>query len=247
MARQSVSFNDVLDFTRASTATYFDNNGVLQSAAIDEPRFDHDPVTGEPLGVLIEESRTNLVESSEDITGAYWGKRSSVVSAELGGFRIERLDSVGGIGDAGVVSTHLSVVEDSTYTTSVDVKAGSVGRIGFSTQGNGFQPSFVYNIATNSFSGVNDDSQYPLSFSYKQLSNGWVRVSFTYRASSGDFSVYRKNRLSVRMDNSGTTDGDYFYMRRPQLEEGSYPTSYIPTNGTAVTRASDVLTTKSGV
>jgi hypothetical protein len=30
-------------FTRASTATYFDETGVLQSAAIDVPRFDYDP------------------------------------------------------------------------------------------------------------------------------------------------------------------------------------------------------------
>lgn len=61
-----IAFNDLFTFTRASTATYFDVNGVLQTAAVDEPRFDHDLVTGDALGILLEESRTNDVLYSGD-------------------------------------------------------------------------------------------------------------------------------------------------------------------------------------
>jgi hypothetical protein len=53
-----------ITFTRASNATYFDANGVLQTAANDAPRFDHDPATGESRGLLIEEARTNLLLNS---------------------------------------------------------------------------------------------------------------------------------------------------------------------------------------
>ncbi len=60
--------NDTLDpritFTRASTATYTDVDGVLQSSAINAPRFDYDPVTHAPLGLMREAQGTNLVLNS---------------------------------------------------------------------------------------------------------------------------------------------------------------------------------------
>jgi hypothetical protein len=55
-------------FTRASTATFVGSDGLIQSAAINEPRFDHDPVTLACKGLLIEESRTNLVFPSDTLT-----------------------------------------------------------------------------------------------------------------------------------------------------------------------------------
>ena len=54
-------------FSRASIGTYFDSSGVLQTAPSGTPRFDHDPITHAPKGILIEESRINLQTSSQDI------------------------------------------------------------------------------------------------------------------------------------------------------------------------------------
>ncbi|WP_417245951.1 hypothetical protein [Celeribacter sp.] len=65
-----VAFTDLFTFTRASTATYFDADGVLQTAAVDELRFDHDPATGEPLGILIESSATRL--NTYPVAGEQW-------------------------------------------------------------------------------------------------------------------------------------------------------------------------------
>ena len=68
-----VSGNNLITFSRADAttcATYVDSNGVIQTAAANVPRFDHDPVTGESLGLLIEESRTNLVTHSEQLNNA---------------------------------------------------------------------------------------------------------------------------------------------------------------------------------
>src|SRR5690606_11840432 len=55
-------------FTRASTATYFDSAGVMQTAAIDEPRVDYDPDTLELRGLLIEPQRTNLLLNSATLS-----------------------------------------------------------------------------------------------------------------------------------------------------------------------------------
>ena len=48
-----------INFSRGSGATYTDEMGVVRYAPHNVPRFDHDPTTGESLGLLIEESRTN--------------------------------------------------------------------------------------------------------------------------------------------------------------------------------------------
>lgn len=51
-------------FTRASTATHINSAGAITLAAINEPRFDYDPVTLSPRGLLLEEQRTNTVLNS---------------------------------------------------------------------------------------------------------------------------------------------------------------------------------------
>ncbi len=63
-----------ITFARSSTATYFDANGQLQTAAINQPRIDFDPLTGECKGLLIEEQRTNACLYSRDLTNAAWTK-----------------------------------------------------------------------------------------------------------------------------------------------------------------------------
>jgi hypothetical protein len=53
-----------ITFTRSTTATYTNNSGVLTSAAANVARFDYDPSTLAPLGLLIEEQRTNVLLNS---------------------------------------------------------------------------------------------------------------------------------------------------------------------------------------
>lgn len=53
-----------ITFTRSTTATFTGSNGLIQTAAINAPRFGYDPVTLAPLGLLIEEQRVNLVLNS---------------------------------------------------------------------------------------------------------------------------------------------------------------------------------------
>ena len=54
----------LVTFTRASDGTFVDSAGARQTAATNVPRFDHNPTTGESLGLLIEEQRTNLLLNS---------------------------------------------------------------------------------------------------------------------------------------------------------------------------------------
>ena len=62
-----VSGQNLITYTRAGDATFFDANGTIQTAGANVARFDHNPATGESLGLLIEEARTNLLLNSETL------------------------------------------------------------------------------------------------------------------------------------------------------------------------------------
>jgi len=68
--------NNILDpritFTRASSATYFDVTGILRTASDNIPRFDYDITTLVPLGLLIEDAKTNFCLYNRDLTNAAW-------------------------------------------------------------------------------------------------------------------------------------------------------------------------------
>ena len=70
--RDAVTGQSLITFTRASSATYVDSAGVIRTATTDEARFDHNPVTGESLGLLVEEQRTNLLLHNRTLTNAAW-------------------------------------------------------------------------------------------------------------------------------------------------------------------------------
>jgi hypothetical protein len=71
-----ISGNNLITFTRSSVGTYVDENGLIKYAAADEARFDHNPTTGESLGLLIEEQRSNSVLYSRLLSS--WGVRTNI-------------------------------------------------------------------------------------------------------------------------------------------------------------------------
>jgi hypothetical protein len=56
-------------FAQASTATRVNAAGLIETVPADTSRYDHDPVTLAPLGLLLEESRTNILIRSNTFTG----------------------------------------------------------------------------------------------------------------------------------------------------------------------------------
>jgi len=62
------SLDGRITFTRASTATYFDASGTMQTAAANAPRWDYDPFTHTLNGLLVEQVGTNLLLNSANLT-----------------------------------------------------------------------------------------------------------------------------------------------------------------------------------
>ena len=77
-------FDPRITFTRVSTATRVNANGLIEVVASGSPRIDFDPVTQVCKGLLIEEQRTNLLTYSENfaLTPA-WQKARATISSSV--------------------------------------------------------------------------------------------------------------------------------------------------------------------
>ena len=73
----------LLTVQRATPKWVWNATGQLVEVPVDEPAYDHDPVTGEPLGLLVESSRTNIYTDNISMTPAN-GVSGAVVTKEVG-------------------------------------------------------------------------------------------------------------------------------------------------------------------
>ena len=239
--------NQQVEFTRDSIGTYVDENGIIQTAASGEARFDHDS-DGNSLGLLIEESRTNfLYPSTPDYTGGFgnwlFGAAPTVPNAGIapdGTNTAVRVDwsTVSGaerlIYDTGTPTT-VGITEVHSFFVK-PVGAGVVFNVTFqgvnwswlngSTSTRGFYFDFdSETFYANTLTGYGEV--------ITKLPNGWYRISIqAINNGTGAFDTYVAMQRNVQV-------GDW-YIWGVQRENGSFPTSYIPTSGSTVTRAADV-------
>ena len=211
----------------------------------DTPRIEYD-ADGNVLGLLIEESRTNLITYSEDFTDASWIASGSDVSGSAEG--PDGVSNSAAIlvddGGGGIISAYLrtdvTVLTATAYTASVFAKADQLGWIAiyarnFTTPANG-QVFFDLNNGTVGTESVGISGQ------IEDFGNGWYRCSITFTTdaadTTGSIRIY-----PAEADNDSIVDRDgtsSILIYGAQLEAGAFPTSYIPTSGATATRSADV-------
>ena len=235
------------DYTATTTQPITNYVPALQTAASGEARFDHDPITSESLGFLIEEQRTNLLTYSEQFDDAAWTKAratvtSNTVVAPDGTLTGDKL-----VEDTTASNTHLlsvgsiSFTSGTSYTLSAYVKAAERTQIvllcGTTAFGSGTGSQTLFNLSTLATSNLAGAAA---TATITSVGNGWYRCSITLAATAtaSDLIQYR---LSSGGSVSYTGDGySGIYIWGAQLEAGAFPTSYIPTVASQVTRAADV-------
>jgi hypothetical protein len=240
-----ISGNNLITFTRASTGTFVGSNGLIQTAASDVPRFDHNPATGESLGLLVEEARTNLQIYSEQIDNAAWTKNNTTVTANAitapdSTLTADRLLETATTSSFYVANFGGATATPGTYTASVFAKGDGSGRLlNMTLQQSGVYRQSYFNLSTGTVSNVDVS----LTASIQALSNGWYRCSVTGTSSSTTtlflYSAAAAGDNSVYAVRAGSASAGLF-LWGAQLESGTFPTSYIPTAGATVTRAADV-------
>jgi hypothetical protein len=263
----SVSGNNLIDFTRSSTATYVDSAGVIQDAAIDAPRFDHDPVTGESLGLLIEEARTNLINYSDNVNDVWWSKINltaptlvSSVNNPLQNADTYRISSDTNSSPHYLQRNDSTLLDaDKTYTFSAIVAPEGTGVDSGKIQFRIFKigsASGVVNFDLNTGQSNPQDGLSGQSNAIKDWEihdygmepylNGWYRVWTTFQVTGSTSSI---GIVSIDDINASDASGVYsytgsgtagYYVAGIQVEEGYNKTSIIQTSGSTVTRAADV-------
>ena len=227
--------------SRASAGTSYNSAGLLVTAASNGARFDYNPTTFAPLGLLIENSRTNYCIQSETLGS--WNTQSGndsitadaiaapdgtttadLMTCSSTGSQVGRYKDISGLPSAQpVIYTHY--VKKSVGDWCALMLYTSTGYLTW------------FNLTT----GTVGTSQHDAASITPIGSNGWYRLMV--RKSNAGSNASPGIRISN--DNGDTTNavaGLAIYAWGAQVESGQYglfPTSYIKTTTVAVTRAMD--------
>ena len=228
-----------------TTATDYIPTGATLSGA---PRFDHDPVTGESLGLLIEESRTNRLLHSSIFSDILWTKvNTSVLDDQIvapnGVAEADKLTATNTANESRHIRQDSTITTGKTYTQSVFAKAGEVAilQIAPSSRFNSgdFQNFDLSTGQLGSFSGSG-------TATIEAYPNGWYRCRLT-RDSIGNTGQGRmlfalvESATSTRVESFQADAGDGLYLWGAQLEKDStFPSSFIATAASSVTRSPDI-------
>ena len=237
------------DFTRASEATRINKDGLIETVGSNVPRLNYPLIDGVVSGcpsLLLENSATNLIQYSEAFDNAYWIKSgSSVVSGfvspkgDLSAFKL--------VEDTGTTSHYLNIGVTmggvGEYSMSYFVKPNGIRYVVLASNANGGENKQVGFDLVNGTITYNG-SGFGIS-KIEPFANGWFRISaIHYSTSAGALRNFTFNLSDSEVTSNATpiytgdgTSGVYIY--GAQVEQGSYATSYIPTQGSIGTRVTE--------
>lgn len=229
--------------TRAlNTATRVNSSGIVEGVNANLPRFDYDAVSLAAKGLLIEETRANLLLNSAAIGAASWNALSgatvsaNIITAPDGTLTADKLveDTSNGAHRTGqdVVTTAAA------HTYSVFLKpAGRNFALLYTNVGN---VGISVNLTTGATSAVPGLSA-PTTTVITPWRDGWFRcaITFTATAATNTMFVFLCSDATTFTYTGDGTSGAYIW--GAQLEAGSFATSYIPTTTTSLTRNADVV------
>jgi hypothetical protein len=207
-----------------NTATRVNQQGYIEVVNANLPRFDYDPVTLLCKGLLIEESRINLLLWSGAISAGDWTLGANVsVTADttVSPDGTQNADTVTVTGTGNGVYQTVTVVASTAYTFSIYVKLGTI-------------EAADYKIAFYNATGAAFISSDVLPTTGTPTSTGWTRLTYAVTTPVGCVSM-RAYVLRNTAISTGTV-----HLWGAQLEAGAFATSYIPTTTASVTRNAEV-------
>lgn len=214
-------------FSRTTTATRVNQNGLIETVAANVPRIDY---TDGSAKLLMEPSRTNTFTYSEDFANYYINRCSK---SDLGAFSLKADADLALFTQTNVAAYFgkvlTALISGTTYTVSLFVDLSQGGEFfGITDATRNIQIDAINEtILANTFTAA--------SVSFVTFAPNIKRVSLTFTAQiSGNHFIVIGDGLGT-VTNVGNTVAACCF----QLELGLSPTSYIPTAGSTVTRNVD--------
>jgi len=222
-------------YTRSGDASRVNPGGLIETISNNIPRIDH--FGGGCPTLNLEPQRTNLFQRSEEFENSYWTKaRASVTANQIiapdGQLTADKFfDSTDN--NSHLVYRSMSITNGQKYSFSCFIKKGTLTKA-FLAFNSSTAQSVIYDLENGivESQGANIDSS-----KIENYGNDWFRCSFTHTATSTTF-LYRIGTYNGGITYTGTGT-DFIYIFGAQIEQGSYPTSYIKTTSGTVTRQKD--------
>lgn len=235
---ESKTFAEAITYTRSTTATKRHASGKIGTAAVDEPQFVYDAETGK-RSLLLEPRRTNLIAWSQEIDNPAWLKVGATINANQSAAPDGSVTADYFIPSALTEVHYITqniLTQMSRCTASVFVRIDSpIDKV--TLYPGGTRTFANFNLATKTISfEANVESAY-----IEDWGNGYFRLIASWSAdvNVSTFRIYSSSG-NIGASNQAGNGTDGIYIWGAQLEQGSYPTSYIPTAGAAVTRGSEI-------
>lgn len=215
------------------------------AAAYHGPRLDFDPVTQAARGLLVEEQRTNLLLRSQEFETSSWTKSqtSATANATIAPDGLTTAEKIIENTAAGVHSVQQTVtVQGNTrYCLSVYAKAAERSWIVIDPVYPAVANNITYFDLQNGVVGTNDPDN---TASITSVGNGWYRCEVRHTTQSAQTSMLIQIATATGNNGIGYTGNGTsgVFLWGAQLEAGLFPTSYIPTGASTVTRSADVAT-----
>jgi hypothetical protein len=196
------------------------------------PRFDHDPTDNSALGLLIEGSRTNDVHDSAD--ASQWGTVGSPTitdtGTDRGGFNVIEVAS-GGSSLHSALSNGFTATNGQDIAITVYVEPGTSDQIRITTRitdGSGTDENQVRGTFGSVSLAFTQDGTIT---DVQETDFGTItRITFIYTPG-------KDGTVEIGIGPNSGTSGENVFVLGCQAEQGSFPTSFIETAGSAVTRA----------
>ena len=217
------------NFSRSGKATRINSQGLIEEVSNGQSRLNYPMIDGKVVGCphhILEPQRTNLLQYSEDFSNSYWYKDS--ISVTSGFVSPDGTLNASKIVGSGFLQGVINVVASNVYTYSVFWKKDTSSFIKFQVSSSGPDETITLNTKTLSFSSITNIDEY----SVEEFGNGWYRLKITWTEQDTEISGIR-----IICDESDANSSLYIW--GAQVEQGSFPTSYIKTNGSAVTRSAE--------
>jgi hypothetical protein len=251
------TFANSINHSRASSATMVNSSGTLVTVGSGVPRLGHHVWSGSAWvneGILHEsEARTNIVTYSNDYTNSSWVKTRSTITTNAGLSPDGTLNADKLIPDAqnnNHSQLFIANLENAADNYSFSVYVASAG-YGFATVNIGTHwISDYYGVVIDLSNGTKTatytgGAQTDKSCTVEAVGS-FYRVTISgngekyYFVGASDTGTFTPHSYGLKAFVGDGTSGILVY--GAQLELGSTPSSYIPTSGSTVTRAADILT-----